>query len=104
MSVALLWFRRDLRLQDNPALQAALQGRFAVLSAAPWQMTVRIAEARLAQATAQAQAEADTTMKVSEVMQRSSTRVEVYFWTKDNKDFEPQEMKDAFAQRCPDPR
>lgn len=52
----------------------------------------------------QAQAEADTTMKVSEVMQRSSTRVEVYFWTKDNKDFEPQEMKDAFAQRCPDPR
>lgn len=25
MSVALLWFRRDLRLQDNPALQAALE-------------------------------------------------------------------------------
>ena len=24
MSVALVWFRRDLRLQDNPALQAAL--------------------------------------------------------------------------------
>jgi deoxyribodipyrimidine photo-lyase len=24
VSVALVWFRRDLRLQDNPALQAAL--------------------------------------------------------------------------------
>lgn len=34
-----------LDVADAPALQAALQGRFAVLSAAPWQMTVRIAEA-----------------------------------------------------------
>ena len=25
VSVALVWFRRDLRLQDNPALQAALE-------------------------------------------------------------------------------
>ncbi|MEF7615443.1 saccharopine dehydrogenase family protein [Aquincola sp. MAHUQ-54] len=30
---------------DGAALRSALQGRFAVLSAAPWQLTVRIAEA-----------------------------------------------------------
>ncbi|URI09717.1 saccharopine dehydrogenase family protein [Aquincola tertiaricarbonis] len=34
-----------LDVADTAALHAALQGRFAVLSAAPWQMTVRIAEA-----------------------------------------------------------
>ncbi|WP_046110929.1 saccharopine dehydrogenase family protein [Aquincola tertiaricarbonis] len=34
-----------LDVADTAALQQALQGRFAVLSAAPWQMTVRIAEA-----------------------------------------------------------
>lgn len=34
-----------LDVTDAAALRAALQGRFAVLSAAPWQMTVRIAEA-----------------------------------------------------------
>ena len=31
MSVALVWFRRDLRLQDNPALQAALDAGHAPL-------------------------------------------------------------------------
>ena len=31
MSTAIVWFRRDLRLQDNPALQAALDAGHAVL-------------------------------------------------------------------------
>ncbi len=31
MSVAIVWFRRDLRLRDNPALQAALDGGHDVL-------------------------------------------------------------------------
>lgn len=34
-----------LDVADTAALHGAMQGRFAVLSAAPWQMTVRIAEA-----------------------------------------------------------
>src|SRR6185312_478778 len=45
MSIAVVWFRRDLRLQDNPALDAALRAHERVLCAyihapheeAPWQ-------------------------------------------------------------------
>ncbi len=44
MSKAILWFRQDLRLQDNPALHAALQHRQVIpiyihdpASASPWQ-------------------------------------------------------------------
>ena len=45
MSTALVWFRRDLRLQDNPALQLALQTHRSVIpiyihdpqAEAPWQ-------------------------------------------------------------------
>ena len=45
MSVALVWFRRDLRLADNPALAAALKAHDEVLPVyidapdeeAPWQ-------------------------------------------------------------------
>jgi deoxyribodipyrimidine photo-lyase len=45
MSIAIVWFRRDLRLADNPALAAALRMHDAVLpiyvhapdEEAPWQ-------------------------------------------------------------------
>lgn len=52
----------------------------------------------------QARAAADTTMKVSEVMERDSSTIEVYFWSKDNPDFQPQLLKDDFDRRCPTPR
>ena len=52
----------------------------------------------------QARAAADTTMKVSEVMERDSSTIEVYFWSKDNPDFQPQLLKDDFDRRCPAPR
>lgn len=52
----------------------------------------------------QAEAEADTEHKVSEVIQRSSGEIEVYFTTKDDRDFLTAEERDAFEEACPNPR
>ena len=52
----------------------------------------------------QAEAEADTEHKVSEVIQRNSGELEVYFTTKDDMDFMDDEMRESFEESCPDPR
>lgn len=52
----------------------------------------------------QAEAEADTEHKVSEVIQRSSGELEVYFTTKDDMDFMDDEMREGFEEACPNPR
>ena len=52
----------------------------------------------------QAEAEADTANKVSEVIDRGGGRIEVYFWDKDNMDFMSEDMVEKFEKECPDPR
>ena len=49
MSTAIVWFRRDLRLADHPALTEALRAHDAVLpvyvhAAAPWYQALAQAE------------------------------------------------------------